>query len=75
MVHTRSTNLVLTDFPPGLGQAVLLANWTRTNLSDHEFSFAATNQLNYLLDVAPRTDDGAISQRDDQVQLWYSCLF
>ena len=70
MGYTRRTNLVLTDHSLGVGQAVLLANWTRTNLSDHEFYYAATNQLTYLLDVAPRTDDGAISQRDDQVQLW-----
>ena len=37
----------------GIGQAVLLANWTRTNLSDHTLSDAASNQLKYLLDVAP----------------------
>jgi hypothetical protein len=55
----------------GIGPAVVLANWTRTNLSDNEFSVAAGSQLNYLLAYAPRTSDGAISHRADQVQLWY----
>ena len=54
--------------------AVLLANWTRTNLSDQSFSVAAQDQLIYLLDDAPRTDDGAISHRASQVQLWYVSL-
>lgn len=55
----------------GLGVAVLLANWTRTNLSDSSFSVAASQQLNHLLYVAPRNANGAISHREDQVQLWY----
>ena len=54
----------------GIGTAVLLTNWTRADRSDHEFSTAAGHQLKYLLDVAPRTSDGAISHRADQVQLW-----
>lgn len=55
----------------GIGVSVLIANWTRSNLSDTEFSNAAADQLEYLLDVAPRTPDGAISHRASQVQLWY----
>ena len=55
----------------GLGVAVLLANWTRTNVSDQSFSIAAQQQLTYLLKDAPRTADGAISQRVAEVQLWY----
>ena len=50
--------------------AVLLANWTRTNLSEDKFAVAAKNQLEYLLVDAPRTDDGAISHRQAEVQLW-----
>ena len=50
--------------------AVLLANWTRTNVSDQSFSEAAQGQLTYLLNDAPRTSDGAISHRADEVQLW-----
>jgi hypothetical protein len=53
-----------------MGQAVLLRNWTRRDLTDTRFSTAAGEQLGYLLNVAPRADSGAISQRDDQVQLW-----
>ncbi len=58
------------DIPPGIGVAVELTNWTRADRGDHEFSTAAGHQLTYLLDVAPRTSDGAISHRSDQVQLW-----
>ena len=61
---------LLIAFIPGLGVAVLLANWTRTNLSDTRLADAAKDQLDYLLNVAPQTPDGAISHRADQVQLW-----
>lgn len=54
----------------GLGHAVLLRNWTRRDLADTRFSTAAGEQLGYLLGFAPRADSGAISHRDDQVQLW-----
>ncbi|KAJ8483299.1 hypothetical protein ONZ51_g4792 [Trametes cubensis] len=61
--------------PASIGTAVLLTNWTRTDRSDHEFSTAAGHQLKYLLDVAPRTSDGAISHRADQVQLWADFVY
>jgi len=61
--------------PASIGNAVLLANWTRPNLSDTTFSFAAGQQLAYLLDYAPRTPEGAISQREDQVQLWADFIY
>ncbi|KAH9906085.1 Six-hairpin glycosidase [Epithele typhae] len=61
--------------PASIGQAVLLANWTRTNHSDLSLSYAATNQLNYLLEDAPRSQQGAISQRADQVQLWADFVY
>lgn len=54
----------------GLGVAVLLANWTRSNLQDPRFARDARSQLAYLTDIAPRTWDGAISHRASQVQLW-----
>ena len=47
-----------------------MTNWTRTDLNDHRFSSAASDQLAYLLNAAPRTEDGAISHRAEQVQLW-----
>ncbi|KAI0352875.1 Six-hairpin glycosidase [Trametes cingulata] len=61
--------------PASIGVAVLLTNWTRTDRSDQEFSTAAAGQLQYLLDVAPKTSDGAISHRADQVQLWADFVY
>ncbi|CDO68725.1 hypothetical protein BN946_scf184652.g52 [Trametes cinnabarina] len=61
--------------PASIGVAVLLTNWTRTNRGDHEFSTAAGHQLTYLLDKAPRTSDGAISHRSEQVQLWADFVY
>lgn len=52
--------------------AVTLANFTSTsgNVSAAEFGEAARDQVRFLLEVAPRTRDGAISHRVEQVQLW-----
>ncbi|KAF9045966.1 Six-hairpin glycosidase [Hymenopellis radicata] len=61
--------------PASLGVAVLLANWTRTNLSDNSYADAAGEQLDYLLNVAPRTDTGAISHRSDETQLWADFIY
>ncbi|KZT27040.1 Six-hairpin glycosidase [Neolentinus lepideus HHB14362 ss-1] len=61
--------------PASLGVAVLLAAWTYGNDSDNPYWQAASNQLDYLLHVAPRTDDGAISHRTDQVQLWSDFVY
>ena len=49
---------------------MLLTNWTRLDLADQSFAQAARSQLAYLTDVAPKTSDGAISQRTSQIQLW-----
>ncbi|KAJ3743376.1 Six-hairpin glycosidase [Lentinula detonsa] len=59
--------------PASIGVAVLLANWTDS--SDTSYASAASEQLDYLLNVAPRTDSGAISQRSDQVQLWADFIY
>ncbi|KAK0453338.1 Six-hairpin glycosidase [Armillaria borealis] len=61
--------------PASLGVSVLLANWTRTNQSDTSFSTAAGEELDYLLNYAPRSDSGAISHRSDQVQLWSDFIY
>ncbi|TFK56177.1 Six-hairpin glycosidase [Heliocybe sulcata] len=61
--------------PASLGVAVLLAAWTSGNDSNNSYWQAASNQLDYLLHVAPRTDDGAISHRTDQVQLWSDFVY
>jgi hypothetical protein len=69
-----ATDLAVGD-PASIGNSVLLANWTRTNLSDDSYSYAAGQQLSYLLNFAPRTQEGAISQRTDQVQLWSDFIY
>ncbi|KAI0260506.1 Six-hairpin glycosidase-like protein [Gloeopeniophorella convolvens] len=61
--------------PASLGQAVLLCNWTRVDLLDTRFSSAAGEQLGFLLGFAPRADSGAISHREDQVQLWADFVY
>ncbi|KAH9946703.1 glycosyl hydrolase family 88-domain-containing protein [Amylocystis lapponica] len=57
--------------PASIGVAVLLANWTNLGASDgHDYAGAARDQLDYLFLNVPHTDDGAISHRVEQVQLW-----
>ncbi|THV05421.1 Six-hairpin glycosidase [Dendrothele bispora CBS 962.96] len=61
--------------PASVGVAVLLANWTKSDLTNTAYSTAAGNQLNYLLNVAPRTASGAISHRADEAQLWADFVY
>ncbi|EKM59355.1 uncharacterized protein PHACADRAFT_249789 [Phanerochaete carnosa HHB-10118-sp] len=61
--------------PASLGVAVLLANWTRSDLADQSFAQAARSELVYLTQIAPRTSDGAISHRASQVQLWADFVY
>lgn len=57
--------------PASIGVAVLLANWTGQSASDGlDYSGAARDQLAFLFQKVPKTKDGAISHRMDQVQLW-----
>ncbi|KAI0299736.1 Six-hairpin glycosidase [Multifurca ochricompacta] len=56
--------------PASIGVSVLLRNWTLRNHEDTSFADAASQQLDYLLHVAPRAPNGAISHRESQVQLW-----
>jgi hypothetical protein len=56
--------------PPSVGVAVILANWTNQQSSDGQnYPQAIRNQFNFLYTI-PRTSDGAISHRLDEVQLW-----
>lgn len=60
--------------PPSVGVAVLIANWTKTSRPDealNDYNDPLLQQLNYLFSYAPKTSDGAISHRSEQVQLWY----
>ncbi len=50
---------------------MLLANWTGAGSQDNvDYAGAATDQLEYLLEKVPKTSDGAISHRSEQVALW-----
>ncbi|KAK7014853.1 Six-hairpin glycosidase-like protein [Favolaschia claudopus] len=61
--------------PPSIGVAVLLANWTGQGSDGTDYAKAALNQLDYTLNVVPRTPDGAISHRAAQVQLWSDSVY
>jgi hypothetical protein len=56
--------------------AVLLASWTGQWFKDGlNYAGAAQDQLDYLLQVAPHTSDGAISHVGHEVQLWVRVFF
>lgn len=58
--------------PASIGVAVLLANWTGQGALDGlDYAGAARDQLDYLFQNVPKTSDGALSHRVDQLQLWY----
>jgi rhamnogalacturonyl hydrolase YesR len=59
----------------GLGVPVLLRNWTLPSHEASPYRVAAEEQLKYLLKVAPRASNGAISQRESQVQLWSDYVY
>ncbi|PIL32528.1 hypothetical protein GSI_05231 [Ganoderma sinense ZZ0214-1] len=62
--------------PASIGVAVLLANWTGQGSSDGlDYAGAAQAQLNYLLEKVPRSSDGAISHRIENVQLWSDFVY
>ncbi|EMD37305.1 glycoside hydrolase family 105 protein [Gelatoporia subvermispora B] len=72
------------DLPPGmaagdsasLGFAVLLADWTgRGKVDGLDYGAAATAQVDWTLTDVPRTPDGAISHRIEQVQLWADSVY
>ncbi len=59
----------------GVGVAVLLRNWTLPTGQNGAYDTAAKNQLNYLLQVAPRAPNGAISHRASEAQLWADFIY
>ncbi|EGO01597.1 glycoside hydrolase family 105 protein, partial [Serpula lacrymans var. lacrymans S7.3] len=81
VIKAKSPNMLAlapdkaTGDPASIGVSVILANWTRSNLTDNSFSQAASQQLDYLLNHAPRSPSGAISQRTDEVQLWSDFVY
>ena len=57
--------------PASIAVSVLLANWTgQGHVNGLDYAGAAQDQLDFLLTEVPRTNDGAISHRTDQTQLW-----
>ena len=57
--------------PASIGAAVLLAEWTKQSGDDVPYLQVVEDQINYLLsDAVPKTEDGAISHRVAQLQLW-----
>lgn len=62
--------------PPSTGFALILANLTGQSQADNlSYAAAATSQLEYLLTKVPKTDDGAISHRPEQLQLWADFVY
>ncbi|KAH9059334.1 Six-hairpin glycosidase [Lactarius vividus] len=61
--------------PASIGVSVLLRNWTLHDPGNTTFATAASNQLDFLLNVAPRAPNGAISHRLSQVQLWADFVY
>ncbi|KAH8977032.1 glycoside hydrolase family 105 protein [Lactarius hatsudake] len=60
--------------PASIGIAVLIANWT--DLGGENYSAAATAQLEYLFGPrVPKTENGAISHRVSEVQLWSDSVY
>ncbi|KAG8743545.1 hypothetical protein FRC10_011785 [Ceratobasidium sp. 414] len=59
--------------PASNGVAVLVANWTGAQGPD--FSSAASDQLTWLLEHVPRSNEGAISHRNNVVQLWSDFIY
>ncbi|KAI9448536.1 Six-hairpin glycosidase-like protein [Lactarius indigo] len=61
--------------PASIGVAVLLRDRTLQDPGNTTFADAAAGQLDYLLNVAPRAPNGAISHRQSQVQLWADFVY
>ncbi|KAG8847053.1 hypothetical protein FRB96_001703 [Tulasnella sp. 330] len=64
--------------PVSVGVAVMMANWTQASRPDealNDYNTPLIEQMNYLLYDAPRTVDGAISHRSEQVQVWSDFVY
>ncbi|KAL5480262.1 hypothetical protein ACEPAI_1532 [Sanghuangporus weigelae] len=62
--------------PASNGVAALIANWTgQEGVSGVDYDGAAREQMDYLWERVPRTEDGALSHRVSQVQLWSDFVY
>ncbi|CAE6433452.1 unnamed protein product [Rhizoctonia solani] len=59
--------------PASNGVGMIIANWTEAQGSD--FAAAASDQLTWLLEHVPRSQKGAISHRNSEVQLWSDFIY
>ena len=67
--------LLNTHISLGIGVSVLLRNRTLPHNATSPYATAAFEQLYYLLHVAPRAPNGAISHRANQTQLWADFIY
>ena len=57
--------------PCSLGVAILLANLTGQGNIDHlDYAGAARDQVDFLFQIVPQTNEGAVSHRVSELQLW-----
>ncbi|KAL5500891.1 hypothetical protein ACEPAH_9278 [Sanghuangporus vaninii] len=62
--------------PASNGVAALIANWTgQEGVTGVDYDGAAKEQMDYLWEKVPRTQDGALSHRVSQVQLWSDFVY
>lgn len=61
--------------PASVGVAALLANYTGQKNDSYDPLAAAQSQLQFLLEKVPRAENGAISHRVSEVQLWSDFVY
>ncbi|KAL5521055.1 hypothetical protein ACEPAG_8977 [Sanghuangporus baumii] len=62
--------------PASNGVAALIADWTRQSTDKVDFGKAAQDQMDFLWSSeVPKTSDGAISHRREEVQLWNDFIY
>ena len=61
--------------PASNGVAALIANFTGQSNSSIDFGSACQSQLDFLLTKVPRAENGALSHRVSQVQLWSDFVY
>ena len=61
--------------PVSVGVAAIIANWTGQSNETVDYDAAIEAQMEFLWTNVPRTDDGALSHRVSQVQLWSDFVY
>jgi hypothetical protein len=59
-----------TGDPASIGMPVMLANWTGQSADGLNYAQAAQDEFNFLLFNVSKTNDGALSHRASELQLW-----